>query len=54
MNSATVSKDLGLLETAFRTVALQMAQFQKVPAAVWQSQIHQKAKSPHELHSTGH
>jgi hypothetical protein len=54
MNSATVSKDLGLLETAFRTVALQMAQFQKVPAAVWQSQVQQQTQSPYELHSTGH
>jgi hypothetical protein len=54
MNSATVSKDLGLLETSFRTGALQMTHFQKVPAAVWQSQIQQKLQYPCELHSTGH
>jgi hypothetical protein len=42
MNSAIVSKDLGLLETGFRTGALQMTHFQKVSAAVWQSQIQQK------------
>ena len=54
MNSATVSKDLDLLETGFRTGALQMTHFQMVPAAVWQSQIQQKPQYQFELHSTGH
>jgi len=54
MNSAIVSNDLDLLETGFRTGALQMTHFQKVPAAVWQSQIQQQAQSPYEVHSTGH